>query len=107
MMENMQIPFLFSFHIILFGAKVWFVWVMLSRFKITRSVDANLNMIIFSKRDALLIAFTAFIIMSEMWFIASFYTEVDLFAYNYLAILDQVILSTLLALSYKGGQKNG
>lgn len=100
----MAIPFLFSFHIVLMGVKIWFVWVMLDVFKIAKSTDKNLNMLVFKNRDIFLLFFVLLIIMVESWFIYSFFENVNLFPYDYISVLDQIILSILLALSYKGGK---
>lgn len=104
-MENMQIPFLFSFHVILLGVKIWFIWVMIDMFKVAKSDDKNLSMIMFKKGSIILLFFISFIVVIELWFIYSFYSNVNLFPYDYASIFDQIVLSILLAISYKGERK--
>ena len=98
MPEKTIISFLFAFHFLLFIVKIWAVSFLVSLFVFTQSQSHRL-MIVFRYSTALLLIFSLLVTGLEAWYLYSFFVPEDLYFYEYVAILDQVIF-TYIAISY-------
>lgn len=98
----------FTIHIILLGVKMWATWVILGWFMFTRSTITSKIMIQYTPLHVALLTFSVAMVVYEIYFIYSFFEDLILPYYEYLAMMDEIVF-TLIAINYlmKEGHKNG
>ena len=84
------VSFLFTLHIALLGVKLIAVGAM---FYLVNKHDATMKYLM------PLLVFSFILLLSQAWFIYCFFTDIDLYYYEYLAVLDEIVF-TLIGVHY-------
>ena len=88
--------FLFSVHIILLCVKIWAVWIIAGSLKLSKSVDAKKYLMVLNPSTVFFVIVTFAFVLLQIWFIYCFFVPLDLYYYEYAAVLDQIILTILI-----------
>ena len=98
---------LFTFHTVLLGVKIWALFYITSLFILVRSQNQS-YMIVFTTYTFFLFILSILMVGLEAWFMYSFFDAIDLYYYEYASILDQIIF-TIVAVNYliKEGNQYG
>ncbi len=103
MEDQIQDSVIFSIHILLLTAKLILLFVIANKFVFTRSNDKKSFMLIGRPLQIILSVFTFSVLSAEAWILTNYYLIYSNFYYELLSMLDQLILTVLLIISYKGG----
>lgn len=95
---------LFTLHVILLGVKVFAVYIIYNWFKVSKSLNKDKYLFVYIPMQIFLFLFGCLFIVSEIYFILNFYKDIDLYYYEYLAILDEIIF-TLIGITYFSKRK--
>lgn len=89
---------LFTLHTLLFGVKLWAVWFAFSKLAFAQSNNKSF-MVVFKAVNLALLLFCVAIATAEAWYLYSFFATIDLYYYEYISIVDQIVF-TLIAVNY-------
>lgn len=96
-----NIYFLFAFHLFLLSVKVWAFYIFAKLLIIEEAPNAKTFMVIFKAFDMVIVLSTLFVIMMEFYFVINFFSDVQLFFYEYIAIADQILFTCLVVIYLK------
>lgn len=107
MEDQIQDSIIFAMHIGLLAAKIIAVLILGRMFIIKKALDKNSFIFVGKFWLLWLLFFTIIVLLSEIWILSNYYLISSDFDYEAIAILDQIILTVALIVSYKGGSNNG
>lgn len=107
MSDQMEDSIIFAMHIGLLSAKIIASFVIAKMFIIKKSLDKTSFMFMGKSWLVALFLFTISILFAEVWILSNYYLVSSNFYYEALSMLDQLILTSMFILSYKGGNNNG
>jgi len=92
-------------HCILLLVKVYSVYFLMGQMIFLKTPNNKNYMFIFKPLEFMLLLFSFAIVLSEIYFISSFFIDGECFIYDYLAVNDEIAF-TILTLYYlkRGGQ---
>jgi len=93
------ISFLFAVHIALLIVKIWSTFVIFGWFNTAKSLDHKRYLLDYELSYLALFIFSASILAYEIYFLYCFFMGLDLYFYEYMSVLDQIIF-TIIAISY-------
>lgn len=107
MSDQMQDSIIFSLHIGMLSVKMIALFVIAKMFILKKSVDKSSFMFVGKSWLLALFLFTVLILLAEVWILTNYYIISSSFYYEILSMVDQLALTVMLILSYKGGNNNG
>lgn len=89
---------LFAIHFVLLIVKIWAIWISFSLIMFIKS-NSQSFMLVFKFFNMLIFIFSILMAIAEFWFLYSFFVNVDLYYYEYMGILDEIIF-TIAGINY-------
>lgn len=102
-MEQFNDSVLFTLHILLLGAKIWLLWAVIKNIRMLHYKDSPTCILFLNPAHMVILGIALFIACFELWFLANFYNDVVLELYEQFSIVDQILLTGLIAQFLKGG----
>jgi len=96
----------YSLHIILLIVKLVLIYGLIKKIGIHTS-SKNRTMIVYSPLVLLIALFTIIYTLSEVMFINVFDKGIDFYYYEFIAMIDQIILTSLVIANLTKGESNG
>lgn len=106
MEAQMQDSLIFALHIGLLAVKLVAVAVIAQQFIIRKSLIDGDFMFIGKSWRLLFFIFTLTVLSGEAWILSNYYLVDYDFYYESLAIMDQLVLTIAVIISYKGGKSD-
>jgi len=97
--------FLFAVHLALLCVKIWSTFIIFGWFTAVKSPNGAKYMLVYKASYFILFLFSALMLAMEIYFLYSFFIELDLYFYEYTAVLDEIIF-TIIAISYLKKEEN-
>lgn len=97
--------FNFALHLILFITKIYLVYKFTKQIGII-TTPKNSKMVVYSPLATSILLFCVIYLYCEAYFLYNFYEGIDLYFYEYVAILDQIIFTSLVLYYFIKGEKN-
>lgn len=105
---DFTVYFLFTFHIILLAVKMWALYSFTRLLVFLEAPSTTKYMLVFKPFEIFIALLSLLIVSFELYFIFSFFTDVELYFYEYASVLDQAFFTTLVVLYIKQeGQSHG
>lgn len=86
---------LFAVHLLLLIVKLYVTGLFFSKFLLSKSTNGSKYMFVYSSFNATMFIFSFVVVLSELYFLANFYNDIDLYYYEYLAIFDQLLFTII------------
>ena len=93
------VSYLFAFHLALLFVKVWALYHITKLIILIESPNTEKYMLIFKPFEIALFTVSIIMVVSELSFLFYFFVDLDLYPYEYLAIVDQIFF-TFLTITY-------
>lgn len=102
------ISYLFAFHLALLLVKIWALYYITKLIILIESPNTEKYMLVFKPFEITLFTVSIITVISELSFLFYFFVDLDLYPYEYLAIIDQIFF-TFLTVTYikREVQNNG
>ena len=98
---DFTVYFLFTFHIVLLFVKMWALYTFTRLLVLVEAPSTTKYMLVFKPFEMAIILLSLSIVVFELYFIFSFFVDVELYFYEYASILDQAFFTTLVVLYLK------
>ena len=99
------ISFLFAVHIGLLFVKIWSTFIIFGWFTSVKGLNDGKYMLVYKISYAALLLFSALMLGLEIYFLYAFFLQIDLYFYEYIAVLDEIIF-TIIAIKYLKREEN-
>ena len=99
--------FLFAIHIALLFIKIWSTFVIFGWFNTAKSLNNKRYLLDYKLLYLALFIFSCLMMGMEIYFLYAFFIDIDLYFYEYVAVMDEIIF-TIIAITYlKKEETNG
>lgn len=104
---DFTIVYIFSLNLALLSAKLYLLNILSRILIITDTPNTEKYLLVFKPIELSLFIFTSILTASQLFYIYSYFDDLSLYYFEYLAIIDEVFLTILTTYYIKTEVKNG